>query len=331
MSGNKEIPQDVNPSQESSTAPHIHDIQQNPPDNWDDQRVKLLYVAMENSGVLPDMIRRNPSLPDRLSDFLFGDKNILLVGGESGMGKSLISAEIRSLYADLAQVIPTEKLPELVVSTWDRTHQQFYDEVSAAASTTIQLPQGETPLIGRKMVSDVLEYQARFALRHINRNARILIESPLIDTRGETLFDNLAPFNENIQTFIMHSPDSRNKTLEEGRSMDTSGQPDSMNQIRERLLTKILPKDNIPTSHDAQDEVIKKWWIEQMKQYNGVLIEWSPYDNEQGYRNSVEKYEQRDIRPDHVSRQLSYATRNEYESIFRTIRDIDSFLRKIIP
>lgn len=310
--------------------PHIYDIIHRVPHDWEDPRTKTFRLLVEQSGILPQMERKNPGFSNRVNDFLVGDKNILIVGGESGMGKSLLAAEIRQLHADLRHVLPIEKQNDIAVISWDRTHKAFYEEASTSAGETIPLPKGETPVDGRRIVSGVLADQIQFTRKYIGRRTRILVEAPLIDQRGETIFDELAMCRDNIQTFVMHSPESRQETLEQGRLMETSGQRDAMESMRSKLIQRILGRINIPLSLGEQDEIIKRWWQDQLPQWGGMIVSWDPHEDKDRFQETIRRYQANGLKPDVLApRALSYATRNQFESIFRAIPDIDTFLRDL--
>lgn len=218
----------------------------------------------------------------------------------------------------------------MAVISWDRTHQAFFEEVSTEIGETIPLPEGETNIAGRRIVSNVLGDQVRFIRKYLGGDMPILLETPLIDIRGETVFSELKQYGAEVQTFVMHSPKMRYETLQQGRLMPTSGQIDSMQSIRDKLLFSILGTTHEHLPPEAQDEITKRWWAQKLEQWGGILIEWNPDDNRDGYNNSVELYMEMAIKPDILSpRGLSRFTRNQLESIFRTIPDIDQFLRLV--
>lgn len=307
---------------------YLSDLVRHPPADWDNPQVKVVATLIEQSGILPQMTVRNPELPARVTDFLIGQRTVLIVGGESGMGKSLISADLRKMHGDLQLILPEQLQTELAVISWDRTHMAFFEEVSTEAGETIPLPTGETHVAGRRIVSSVLGDQIRFIRKYISSNVRILLEAPLIDVRGETVFRELGEYRGEVQTFIMHSPKTRFETLQKGRLMETSGQRDSMQSIREKLLDTILGGTRINIPLEEQDEKIKHWWIQQLEEWGGMVVEWDPDDNREGLNNSVATYIQMGIKSDVLSpKGLSRFTRSQLESIFRTITDMDQFLR----
>lgn len=313
-----------------SPPEYLSDLLKHPPNDWDDPQVRVVSTLIEQSGILPQMAARNSGLPGRVADFMVGERKILIVGGESGMGKSLISADLRKIHHDLQFVLPEQLQTKLAVISWDRTHQAFYEEVSTEAGETVPLPNGETPLVGRKIVSSILGDQIQFIKKYLGADVRILLEAPLINTRGETVFSELRQYKTETQTFVMHSPKMRYETLQEGRLMPTSGQTDSMQSIRDKLLFAILRTTYEHLSPEEQDEKIKRWWIKQLKRWGGMLVEWDPDDNRDVYNNSIASYKEMAIKPDILSpRGLSRFTRNQLESIFRTIPDIDQFLRLV--
>lgn len=309
---------------------YLNDLTRHPPANWVDPRVKVVSTLIEQSGVLPQMVKRNPDLSSRITDFFIGPQNILVIGGESGMGKSLINSDLRKMHGDLQLLLPEELRTGLAVISWDRTHKAFFEEVSTEIGETTPLPKGETAAVGRRIVSAILGDQIRFIMKYLQPNSRILLEAPLIDTRGETVFQELDGYRHQVQTLIMHSPRTRSETLEQGRLMETSGQRESMLSIREKLLSTILGNTSSIISPDEQDEIIRGWWVQRLAEWGGMVVEWDPDDNREGYNNSVETFKQMGIKPDVLSpRGLSRFTRNQLESIFRTIEDMDHFLHII--
>ncbi len=109
---------------------YIVDITRHLPSDWDDPRARVVRLLVEQSGVLPQMGHRNPELIPRITDFFVGNKNILIIAGESGMGKSLLTGELRRMHGDLAHVLPEDQRTTLCVSSWDRTHQAFFEQIS---------------------------------------------------------------------------------------------------------------------------------------------------------------------------------------------------------
>lgn len=314
--------------QDQSLPDYLSDLVKHPPANWDDPKVKVAAALIEQSGILPSMAAHNAELPTRVTDFLVGQRNILVIGGESGMGKSLMSADLRKTHSDLQLILPKNLQTGLAVISWDRTHMAFFEEVSTEIGGTVHLPEGETDIAGRKIVSGVLGDQIRFIRKYFGSNMRILLEAPLIDTRGETVFQELSEYKGIVQTFIMHSPKTRFETLEKGRLMESSGQPDAMRSIREKLLHNILGNTRIQISPEEQDGIVKLWWAQRLKEWGGIVVEWDPDDNREGYDNSVATYMRMGIKPDVLSpKGLSRFTRNQLESVFRTITDMDYFLR----
>lgn len=206
---------------------------------FEDPRTALFNGVLPQRGVLPIMLSGNPDLRQHLINLFVGEKNILIVGGESGMGKSLITTDIRGLHEDINAKLPPQLKVPLVVVSWDRTHAALFEAASVESGSTLSLPKGETHPRGRRIASHVIGDVVRYTKKYIHPNSKIIIETPLIDIRGETLYEELSDMRGQIQTLIMHSPESRERTLAEGRLMHTSGQPDSMNQIREKLF-KVL-------------------------------------------------------------------------------------------
>lgn len=315
----------------NALPPYLADLIKHPPSDWDDPRRRVVATLMEQSGILPQMVSRNPELSQRVTDFLLGERGILVVGGESGMGKSLIGADLRKMHEDLQRILPEGLRTKLVVITWDRTHKVFFDQVSTEAGWSIPLPKGETHSEGRKIVSPVLGDQIRYAKKYLGPDTIILLEAPLIDNRGETIFRELGEFRGETQTLIMHSPKTRYETLQKAeRLMETSGQRDSMVAIREKLLYRIMGGAYKSLSDGEQDEVIRRWWIQKLREWGGMVVDWDPDDNREGFNNSVEGFKQAGIRTDLLSpRALSYFTRSQIDSVFLTIRDMDEFIRLI--
>ncbi len=154
----------------------------------------------------------------------------------------------------------------------------------------------------------------------------------MIDHRGETILEGLSEYKQETQVFIMHSPKVRSETIAEGRLMHTSNQPDGMNAMREKLLHRILGAIPKTMSIGEQDEIVKRWWQEQLKQWDGIVVDWDPDDNRNGLNNSVELFIARHIKPDVlIPRPVSRFTQRQLESIFDALPNIDDFLRRILP
>lgn len=301
------------------------------PEQQLDPHEQIVRSLMEQHGLLSTIAARNPELAFRVPQFLIGGKGIQVVGGESGMGKSLMVADLRYLHGQLQPFLPTELQSTLCVLTWDRIHQGFFSEISTELGTTTPLPSGETHPTARAVVSNVLADSILFARKYITGNTKLLIEAPLIDIRGETIFDELEKYRSEIQTFIMHSPRSRHDTLEEGRLMPTSGQPDAMNSIRENLLKKIRGQQTIRMSPEAQDVVIREWWESQLAKYQGMVVAWDPEDDREAFDTSVGLYKDMGITPDIITpKQVSRYSQRQFESVLGTFSDIDAFLKTVV-
>lgn len=296
--------------------------------NWIDPKEVFLNNLLSHSGVIRSMVKKNPDLKMILFDFLFRQKKILIIGGESGMGKSLLVADLRLLQDKMQALLPKKYQFQLVVVSWDRVHQVFFEHASTEVGTTLPLPKGETYLEARQLISKVMSDIVRQAFIYLPAKTKILIEAPLFDFRGENLREQREIYQPFVQTLIMHSPKTRAETLQAGRITQTSGQVDSMLAIREKLLKKMLGYHYNSISQEAQEEAVKNWWLNRPGDIS--LIEWDPDDDRTGLEKSVEEYKRENISPDILyPRPISWFTRRQFESVFQTIPSLDNFLTKI--
>ncbi len=311
---------------------YLQELLKWPPHEWDNPKVKISFALKHSESLLPTLINNNPHFSDKLIDFLTGKKRILIVGGESGMGKSLLVASLRLFQKDLSLLFPNEFPAPLVVISWDRAHQAFYEEASVEAGTTLPLPPGETPVEARSKISQVLTDLVVYALKYLNPHFRIIVEAPLFDQRGENIFVDLEKYRPITQTFIMHSPQMRLATLKEGRLMATSGQPEFMAIAREKILQKLFGSSHHLLSQEAQEELIKNWWEREIRSFDGQVLHWDLESNKLGVDIAVNAFKEQLIKPDILyPKSISRFSRRLYESVFETIPNLDQFLAKITP
>ncbi len=295
----------------------------------EDPYAAVRNILLTQQGVVIQAIQKRKELVADLESFFLGNKHIIVIGGESGMGKSLFGAELRTLHQNVQYVMPGRLRTQLSVITWDRTHQVFFEEISTILGTTVPLPRGETHIKARNLISSVLGDQIRFIKKYIGPKTRIIIEAPLIGFRGESLFEELKEYKNEMLTFIMHSPKMRYESFKKGRLMLTSGQPESMASIREHLLLSITKRRKV--SHDYQDHIVKEWWAKRIQHWGrGALIEWDPDDNRSALEETVAQFMKANIAPDVLSpRPIGRFTRNHIESILYSQSNTDRFLKML--
>jgi hypothetical protein len=296
---------------------------------------ELINQELKTSlGAIKLIGENEPSLYGILASFIASDEQrMLLVGGESGMGKSLLTTDTVWTVKKITDATPKLVSPVAVI-TWDRVHRMFYDALSVEKGHTIPLPRGETHPDVRKVISTVFCDTVRFATEYFPEARKIIVEAPFIDFRGENLLREPPVKPDNVTLLVMHSPKLRNKVMSEGRIKDTSGQPPAMKSIRENLLKSILGNTYTDIPIEKWDEIVKKYWENLLRQLeiSGKVIEWDPdifQDDGEELQLTTERFKSQSISPDQLKPiELSKFTKRYIESVLSTVKDLPEFLDK---
>lgn len=289
---------------------------------------RMIHATLSQNGLLPNLTQQNPELMHRLISFFTGEKRIMIVAGESGMGKSLMGADIRALHTDLSLVLDKEQTHPLAIITWDRAHKNFFNVAEIDLGVPLKLPPGETHVDARIKISQAIGVTAQFVFNNMP-DTLLLIEAPLFDHRGEHLYQQLPPtIISQSQLLIMHSPVSRYESLK-GRDLETSGQPPAMVSMRESLK-RIAGIKERHLSQEAEDEAIKLWWQQVLQPIDGMIVEWDPEKDRKRFNETRLNFRKNGIGPDLITpRLVSQYLSSQMTFVLRTIPDIDMFLQLI--
>jgi len=257
----------------------------------DDIRSYLISQA----GILPSIMKRYPSLGTRIVAWITGEKPVLIIGGEPANGKSLLMGELVLRSKELVELHPGLQSPPPILISYDRVHYLFLKQLLGADDTYNFLPEGETHLEARKLITAIL----RDTLMHARRNFRpkntpIILEAPLVGHRGEEALDNLPP--EDMQVIIIHSQSMQSQILQQERQQvrEESAQPLAIRQIHEALL---LQREIRSLSPQTQDNELIKSWEQWLGNREGLVLTWNPADDEAGFAYIKETLKVKNVPP----------------------------------
>lgn len=311
-------------SEKENLSDALKDVLQNSGSTTQERATRTI---LNQTSLMPLLANQNPELMARLIDFYSGNKRILFIIGESGMGKSLMGADLRKTHEDLQKVLPRNLKFPLNTLTWDRVHKNFFTAAETEANDTIKLPEGETDLEARIRISQVMSRAVLTVLDNFP-HGRLVIEAPFFGNRGEVILPRLGEYHSQTQILAMHSPVSRDESLS-GRIAEASGQPQAMLEMRAKLL-ELINVDVRGLSIEAQDELVKRWWINQISEYDGMVVEWDPNIDRGRYNWTIGQFKRENRRPDIIKpKDISWFVLNSYRDMFRAMKDSQSFLTRV--
>lgn len=288
---------------------------------------EIISSLRHEPGMLACLLRRHEPLGPKLAAWFAGEKPVLLIGGEPGMGKSLLMGDLAMQYELLAQVHQTLCRPLALIS-YDRVHFLF---LKCLAERTVPgqrsfLPEGETHLEARQLISLILQELLLFAACRLAPGTRIILEAPLIGQRGENLLAMLPDMAGQIQVLILHSPAMWEEILRQQPARETSAHALAMRQIHEVLLYQraILPGEQ------EIDLALQQSWQAWLKVYDGCLLTWNPHEDRGSYLHTQAALQAHEITPDPLSPELLQEhTLVLIGQIFELLPDLKSFARTI--
>ena len=278
-------------------------------------------------GILQTIVNINPGLINRLALFLEGTKRLLIVGGESANGKSLLVAELALQYTLVERMQPTPN-SALAIISYDRIHQLFLYQLGERIGMEIQPPVGETHPRARRLISYLMRDTVLFALSYLSPSTRVIMEAPLLNQRGEIVLDHLYMWKAHTQVLFMHSPETWRRVLHEGtRISKNSGQVPAMKRMRAWRLERLGATS---LSISEQDRALHDDWVGQLAGRDGMVVSWDPRDNEHNYQLTVQRFRQLNIRPDILGPDvLQQYVSSVTDSILSTLPDVKSFAAQI--
>jgi hypothetical protein len=289
----------------------------------------IISYLRSQQGILSALIRQYPLLGMRIATWITGEKPILMIGGEPGNGKSLLMGELVLRYNELTIHHNAISRPLLQIS-YDKIHYLFLKRLSLLSTCYSHkfLPEGETHPDARALITDIIWYTLLFSLQCYARNTPVIIEAPLIDHRGEDLIHEVASLDFQMQIFIMHSPSMRMRSLyDEKRQAAVSAHPLAMQKIHNVLLQQ---RGIVAYSEEAQNDALARSWEQWLGCCEGMLLSWSPDDNEDGFMYTKSLLETLHIRTDPLSPILleKYAL-CAIEFVLKTLPNIEAFARNV--
>jgi hypothetical protein len=297
----------------------------------DNCKTGIVSYLFSQKGILPYMMERYSSLGTRIAAWMTGEKPILIIGGEPGNGKSLLMGELVLRYNELAIQHRALRQPLILIS-YDQIHYLFLKRLSLfnMISPYNFLPKGETHPEARIVITRIIWHVLLFALQYYSLNVPIIVETPLIDHRGEDLIRELASsdLQRQMQVFIMHSPVMRMRSFyDESRQTKVSAHPLAMQRIHEVLLHQ---RGIAAHTQEEQDQALARSWERWLSNYEGMLLSWNPDDNKEGFSYTKELLEAMHIRTDPLSPALlePYA-HCVIELALKALPDLEAFVRKV--
>jgi hypothetical protein len=289
----------------------------------------IVSYLFSQQGILPHLLRQYPLLGTRIATWAIGEKPVLIIGGEPGNGKSLLMGELVLRYNEMALRYHTIPLPLTLIS-YDQIHYLFLKRLSMINTSHPQqfLPEGETHPEARTLITEIMWHILLFALQHRLQNAPIILETPLIDHRGEDLISKITALNFQMQIFIMHSPAMRMRSLyDEKRRTEISAHPLAMQQIHEVLLQQ---RGVMTYSKEAQDDALAKSWEQWLDHCDGMVLSWNPAYDEEGFLYTKRLLEAMNIRTDPLSPALlEKYTLCVIEMALKMIPNLEAFARNV--
>lgn len=192
------------------------------------------------------------------------------------MGDLLLQHQI------LAKMYPYLSPPPALIS-YDRVHYLFLKRLKDLTVPHLQrfLPEGETHLQARKLITQVLQDVLLFAISHISARTPIVPEAPLIGCRSEGIIEKLHGLDFTLQIFIMHSPAMRMQMLHNPQLniRETSAASLAIRLIHEALLRQRA----IFCTEETEDAALKKSWEQWLNDHEGIVLAWHPVEDKEDF------------------------------------------------
>jgi hypothetical protein len=266
----------------------------------EDLKSAIISYLLFQSGILAGLMRKHTSLGKRIVAWFTGERPILLIGGEPGNGKSLLMGELVLRYNELLK-LQLALQASLALISYDRVHYLFLKRLAELSVLDHLgfLPEGETRLEVRKLITQILQDTLLFAVQYLPPHTPIILEAPLIGHRGEDLIERLSAWGLGVhmQIFIMHSPTMWVEVLrhQQQATRETSAHALAMQQIHGALLQqRAIPM----SSRQAENSALIKSWEQWLNGHEGIVITWNPFDDEAGFIHTRETLKAMNISPD---------------------------------
>ncbi len=294
-----------------------------------DIKAEVVSYLSSQQGILPHLMKQYPLLGMRIAMWAIGEKPVLIIGGEPGNGKSLLMGELVLRYHELALLYRTLPLPLILIS-YDQIHYLFLKRLSkiSAPNQHTFLPKGETHPEARTWITEIMGHILLFALQYRLLNAPIILETPLIDHRGEELINTIISQKIQMQILIMHSPVMRMRLLyDEKRLTEISAHPLAMQKIHEVLLQQ---RGVIAYPKEMQDEALARSWEQWLGHCEGMVLSWNPNYDKAGLAYTKRLLKEMNIRTDPLSPTLlEKYTLCVIELVLKMIPNLEIFAKDV--
>jgi len=258
-------------------------------------REDLVHYIIDGSNLTRELATRNQNLENVIFNFLTGDNRLLIIGGDPGNGKSLLATDVRR-FDQVYQSLDENLEHPLAFIPFDKARQFFFLKLSERLGYDIPLPKGASPEWMMEMVERAMMSTTFFVLDNYSK-ARVIVEAPLFNNRGENIVYEAERRNYGVQTVIMHSPDTFFEILDKGkRDVATSGQPEAMVKMRRIRLESITGDIELPV--EAENQILKRHWETMLRGRRGVVVEWSPVEIRQAFEDTRKEFVAHDQKPD---------------------------------
>lgn len=281
-------------------------------------------MSIEKTPFLRYLVNKNPLLEPILTDYFQRKKPIILIGGESSMGKSLLTGVLRDANDKFFPESGGKALP-LTVITWDRMNKMMYDQISIALGTTVNPPDGEVPYSIRSYTGLVMAKTIHFANRNRRAGENIIVESPFLFNRGEKVFQQFPDLQGLSNMVYMYSPESRQLALMSGRrDTKTAGQIPSMTGMRKTILKEIYGNDLPNLSDTDQEAVIEQWLAARAEEVKGLVVRWNPREIPDLFHETRRVLIGKKISPDYMyPSSIGWYAMHELESAVKRINNLE--------
>jgi hypothetical protein len=213
-------------------------------------------------GILGYVLRTNGTFRERFAAFLRGDVRVFWVAGEPANGKS-------TLVGDIVLALRAGNAAPLAGIAYDPVHAVLHEHMG------IPLPKGETPDEVRRVVSDLLRDSLTHALEQMPLDTRVLVEAPLLDTRGEHALQALVARGHPVHAVVLHNPHVWWRVHDAGERVSAlSARVEAMVAIREKLLSRYGMAGVPVTEQEAAIEAHWQAWCAHDPEWRMVLT-WS--------------------------------------------------------
>lgn len=269
------------------------------PDGWHQLQREIIPYLLDHHGLMTTLAKDNQFLTQIISDFLLGNKRVLVAGGSPGNGKSLLVTEIRKYHDIFSNLDPSLNFP-LAFIPWDKTRQMFYLCIGSLVGKEVKPPAGVAPTVILRLISEVITDTCLFVVKHYP-DARVLVEVPMSGNRGEQVVYELDNNRIPHTVLAMHSPAMENEILHRGhRDSKNSGQPPAMLKIRSEILEKMVGSVSLQNKEEEDEVIFHFWQLFMVFGRQGNVVTWDPNTDRDAFEQTRQEYQVNDAKPDDI-------------------------------